>query len=81
MKTVELKYSRRQVNKAGDIFRDSDSSHENNLWAADVLSNWRAIHNYPITMFSARAANDATSVVFPVPPFPLMIVICLIIPP
>ena len=53
MKTVEPKYSRSQVNKAGDIFRNSDHARENILWAAGVLGNWRAIHNYPINTFQA----------------------------
>lgn len=53
MKTVELKYSRSEVNRAGDIFRNQFSSRDNLLWAADVLGNWRAIHNYPINTFQA----------------------------
>ena len=53
MKTVEVKYSRNKVNKAGDILRNPSSSMSDNSWAADVLSNWRAIHNYPINTFQA----------------------------
>jgi len=57
MKTVELKYSRNKVNKAGEILRNPDSPDLDNLWAADVLSNWRAIHNYPINTFQATLRN------------------------
>ena len=57
MKPIEVKYSRNKVNKAGDILRNSESSSSDNLWAADVLSNWRAIHNYPINTFQATLRN------------------------
>ena len=57
MKTVKAKYSRNKVNKAGDILRNPNRSFSDNLWAADVLSNWRAIHNYPINTFQATLRN------------------------
>jgi putative GTP pyrophosphokinase len=52
-------YSRNQVDKAGEILcsppqgpltiEDADKQ----IWAYDVLSNWRACHNYPINTFQA----------------------------
>jgi putative GTP pyrophosphokinase len=52
-------YSRSQVDKAGEILssppqgpltiEDADKQ----IWAYDVLSNWRACHNYPINTFQA----------------------------
>jgi len=53
MKTIKLQYSRSQVNKAGDLLRAQSPSDIDRRWASDVLSNWRAIHNYPINTFQA----------------------------
>ncbi|MDP2984806.1 MAG: RelA/SpoT domain-containing protein [Candidatus Latescibacter sp.] len=62
MKNVKLKYTRGEVNKAGDIFRDTTSSDESLLWAADVLGNWRAIHNYPINTFQATLRHKLKTI-------------------
>jgi len=51
---VEPKFSKSQVNRAGEIlvapeaFRLADQE-----WAAEVLANWRACHGYPINTFQA----------------------------
>lgn len=51
------RYSRSQVNKAGEILMRGLSLPDNGLdewfWAFDVLSNWRACHGYPINTFQA----------------------------
>jgi putative GTP pyrophosphokinase len=44
-------YSHSTVNKAGDILKDPTSPSDGQRWAADVLSNWRAVHNHPIDTF------------------------------
>ena len=62
MKAVKLKYSRNEINKAGDILRNPDSLILDHLWAADVLNNWRAIHNYPINTFQATLRHKLKSV-------------------
>ena len=62
MKAVKLKYSRNEVNKAGDILRNPDSLILDHHWSADVLSNWRAIHNYPINTFQATLRNKLKSI-------------------
>jgi len=55
----ELKYSRNQVNKAGEILRDGikGGMEEGSLraWveARKVLSNWRSCHGYPINTFQS----------------------------
>lgn len=57
-------YSRNKVNEAGDILsrspnlaevplEDLDREIERQIWAGDVLSNWRASHAYPINTFQA----------------------------
>lgn len=53
----ELKYTRNEVNKAGDILRYAESSSSMKQWAVDVLSYWRAIHSYPINTFQATIRN------------------------
>lgn len=56
-------FSRSQVDKAGDILcqpaPDTYTSEriDNEIWAYDVLSNWRACHNYPINTFQATLRN------------------------
>jgi putative GTP pyrophosphokinase len=53
--------SRGRVNRAGEILRAyaqsveavSIEEEEEASWAYDVLSNWRACHNYPINTFQA----------------------------
>ncbi len=53
MKAVEIRHSKAEVNKAGDIFRNHASTRDDLFWAAEVLGNWRAAHNYPINTFQA----------------------------
>jgi putative GTP pyrophosphokinase len=47
------KYSRGQVAKAGDLLRSDYLSSTDKEFASEVLSNWRAIHSYPINTFNA----------------------------
>lgn len=46
-------FSRTQVNRAGDILRDSDPAPEDLRWAREVLGNWRSCHGYPINTFQS----------------------------
>lgn len=66
------KFSRSQVNKAGEILiqhtKTSDFDLDQWLWAFEVLSNWRACHGYPINTFQATLRHklkkiDATALV------------------
>lgn len=57
MKLIEVKYSRNKVDKAGDLLRTLESSSFEDHWTANVLSYWRAIHNYPINTFQATLRN------------------------
>lgn len=47
------KYSRTQVNRAGEILNSQDIDLEKWVWAFEVLSNWRACHGYPMNTFQA----------------------------
>ena len=62
MKPAEVKYSRNKVNKAGDLLRTLESSSLEDHWTADVLSNWRAIHNYPINTFQATLRHKLKAI-------------------
>src|SRR5258708_37686374 len=62
--------SRGQVNRAGEILRAYAQSTEavpiEQLdewnWAYEVLANWRACHNYPITTFQATLRTTLTAI-------------------
>lgn len=47
------KYSRTQVNRAGEILNSDTHDLEQLFWAIEVLSNWRACHGYPMNTFQA----------------------------
>lgn len=54
MAFVEPRYSRNQVNRAGEILADPAAfSSADQEWAAEVLANWRACHGYPMNTFQA----------------------------
>lgn len=54
MAFVEPRYSKSQVNRAGDILISPDGvTYEELEWAAAVLANWRACHGYPMNTFQA----------------------------
>lgn len=44
-------YSKKQVNKAGDILRGYKRTYDEFLWAKGVLTNWRSSHGYPMNTF------------------------------
>jgi putative GTP pyrophosphokinase len=52
-KTWKPQFTRGEVNKAGNIFRDGSGSRDELFWAAEKLGKWRAMHNYPINTFQA----------------------------
>lgn len=69
MAFVEPKFSKSQVNKAGEILvSPGQSTAAEQAWAADVLANWRACHGYPMNTFQATLrlklkAIDGTAIV------------------
>lgn len=63
MAFAEPKYSKTQVNKAGDILASPGSySVFDEQWADDVLTNWRACHGYPINTFQATLRQKQKSI-------------------
>src|SRR3989344_2497902 len=51
------KYNKNELNKAGLILKDSNSSDEETAKATEILNNWRAIHGYPLHIFQMRLKN------------------------
>jgi putative GTP pyrophosphokinase len=47
------RFQKSEVNRAGRVLCAEDPNLEEWIWAYDVLSNWRAIHGYPINTFQA----------------------------
>lgn len=63
MAFVQPKFSKSQVNKAGEILVAPDHfSDEEQSWAANVLANWRACHGYPMNTFQATLRMKLRSV-------------------
>ena len=47
-------YSKKQINKAGQIIANSDSSQEDRNNALEIINNWRATHAYPLHVIKCR---------------------------
>jgi len=63
MAFVIPKFSRSQVNLAGDILVEPERYNDiEQLWAAEVLANWRAAHAYPINTFQPTLRNKLKTV-------------------
>lgn len=58
----KLKYSKREINDAGEILRNDRSSDEERDKALDVLNNWRAVHSYPMHIFQMRLKDKSQKV-------------------
>ncbi len=53
------KFSRSEINRAGEILSKSSSSRQEAEHATEVLSNWRASHLYPINTFQSTLRQRA----------------------
>lgn len=52
MKSVELKFSKSKVDKAGELLKSGHKPNDLMIEALEVLSNWRAIHAIPLDTFA-----------------------------
>jgi ppGpp synthetase/RelA/SpoT-type nucleotidyltranferase len=59
MEWIKSEYSKSQINHAGEILIDEDSSEEQINEAREILDNWRAIHAYPMHIFKKRLKDKA----------------------
>ena len=59
------KYSKSEINKAGQVIADPNSSNKDRAKALDILNNWRASHAYPLQIICSnlRAKNPNAIVV------------------
>jgi len=55
-------YSRREVNRAGEIFLDPNSGDTERDYALSVINNWRTSHNFPLNTFQMRLRKIAKSI-------------------
>ena len=56
---IKPKYSKSEINRAGDILINEGASEEQTNEALEILNNWRAIHSYPMQVFKVRLKNKA----------------------
>lgn len=52
MKSVELKYSKTKIDRAGELLKNRASSDEDIAKALEILSSWRAYHAVPLDTFA-----------------------------
>ena len=52
-------YSRMDVNKAGEVLVDTNSTDQDHEWALTVINNWRTSHNFPLNTFQRRLRDIA----------------------
>lgn len=50
-KNAILNYNKQEINSAGEVLKNEDSSQENKIRALEILSNWRTFHSYPLHIF------------------------------
>lgn len=56
---IKPKYSKADINRAGDILISESASEGQTNDALEILNNWRAIHSYPMHVFKVRLKNKA----------------------
>ena len=56
------KYSKFEINNAGKILINDESSDEEKNRALGILDNWRATHSYPMHIFQMRLKNKSRKV-------------------
>lgn len=54
MEWTKLKFTKSQINRAGDVLISSNSSLDQISNSTDILSNWRSAHSFPLHVFAVR---------------------------
>src|SRR5512139_2298141 len=63
MEWATLKYSKKAVNRAGEVLVAEDNVSTDAFFAAlDVISNWRACHNFPLNTFQVGLRRYASKI-------------------
>jgi hypothetical protein len=55
-------YSKREVNRAGEVFLDLNATDVDREYALSVINNWRTSHNFPLNTFQMRLRKIAKSI-------------------
>src|SRR3989338_6488018 len=55
----KLKHTNVEINSAGKILANEQSSEESKERALEILDNWRAAHSYPLHIFQIRLKDRA----------------------
>ena len=55
-------YSRRAVNRAGEVLINNSASEEERDESLTIINNWRASHNYPLNTFQMRLRQIAKNI-------------------
>lgn len=58
---IEPKFSKKEINNAGAIIRDTNATPEEKLNALAVIDNWRSSHGYPLHIFYMNLREKAGS--------------------
>lgn len=61
-KWAEPAFSRREVNRAGEILLSPDSTNPEKEYALSVIDNWRSSHNFPLNTFQWRLRKLAREI-------------------
>jgi hypothetical protein len=62
MDWTKLKYSKNQINKAGETLVAQNITSEQQGNAMDILSNWRSSHSFPLHVFTVRLSRLAKQI-------------------
>lgn len=62
MSFAKPEFSKKQINRAGEILISDDASSSDRLFADQVLTNYRAAHGYPINTFQATLRSKLKSI-------------------
>ncbi len=62
MTWTKPEYGRSQVDKAGHILTDPQSTEEQTDNALNILSNWRSSHSYPMNTFQVRLRRESKKI-------------------
>ena len=57
------KYSKKQIDKAGKIIADSNSSTEEEKEALNILNNWRSSHAYPLQVITNNLRRNNSNAI------------------
>lgn len=62
MAWTEIKYTKNQVDKAGKILIDENSSEKDIDKTLNILDNWRSAHGFPLHIFKKRLKLVSTKI-------------------